>query len=194
MPRALLLAAPVGAGKSSALARLAARLRPRVHGVVAHGLPRPAGAKAYEIEFLPSGARASLEACESTRDVVSTCRFRFDGDVLKRETEHIINSMFPCPSSEREREEEKEEWVFIDEIGPIELRQKKGLWTVLESVPRSRRNVLIVVRSDLEEEVKEVLLSYDPLLKVETFHLSEMKEPDDLLKALVGKTEKWNQV
>ena len=193
MARVLLLCAPINTGKSTALACIAAKLHHRVYGVVAHGCWSPEGVKGYEIEFLPSGERKRLEANESTKNVVSTLKFKFDGDVLKKETEHIFNSMFPCTSSECEDKRiEEEEWVFVDEIGPIELRQKKGLWTVLESVPKSKRNVLIVVRSDLEEDVKELLLGYNPSLNIETFHLSGVKNSEDLLKTLVRDTELEN--
>jgi nucleoside-triphosphatase THEP1 len=50
---------------------------------------------------------------------------------------------------------EKEGWVVVDEIGPLELKQE-GFYTVVTALLNKRKGKLIlVVRQGLQEEVKQ---------------------------------------
>ena len=131
-------------------------------------------------EFLPSGERVPLEANETSTNVLSFCRFRFDRDVLTREAEHVIQAL-----QEEPKDPTSPEWVFVDEVGPIELHQHEGLWSALPLLAGARRNVLLVIRSHMESELRSLLQDMAPGVPVESFDLRR-QGVEELIKVLRG--------
>lgn len=135
------LTGPVQTGKTTALAEWVGRR------VAAAGLLQPVrGGKRY-LKSLPSGEVRPLE-CSGAEDAVQVGRFRFSASVFAWGRRKL-----------REAHEREPEWLFIDEIGPLELRGE-GLAPAVETVlcgrgESSRQHALLVVRERLLEIVSE---------------------------------------
>jgi nucleoside-triphosphatase THEP1 len=148
------LSGPVHGGKTtfleSSLARRAA------HGLACGGFLSVAtadanGAKGYDLIEIQTGRRHVFLRREGGPDAERTGPFFFVPETLGL-ARTIIREAAPG------------ELLIVDEVGPLELRGG-GLWpALLETVGRPGRNILLVVREEILEDVVAALGPGAPLI------------------------------
>jgi len=131
-----ILTSPVQSGKTTSLLQWTTQ-RNDVQGILT---PVTAGKRV----FLNVATKEQF-AMEATGDeeVLSVGRFTFSKSAFKKAAQVILDGI------------DKDGWLLIDEIGPLELRGE-GFCNVFKEVLTKRKNkLLIVVREGLVNEVKE---------------------------------------
>lgn len=128
--------APIGSGKTTAL-QLWAKKSNEVHGILTPDVNgKRVFMNAHTKEQFPMEASADEKK-------ISVGRFAFSKTNFEKANQIIRNAI------------NKDGWLVIDEIGPLELRGE-GFHDVLKEVLAERNNnILLVVREGLAEKVKE---------------------------------------
>ncbi|MGQ0739722.1 MAG: nucleoside-triphosphatase [Bacteroidota bacterium] len=132
-----ILTGPVQSGKTTSLIKWAQN-RNDIYGILT---PVVNGKRffmdAYSREQFP------MEAGANEKDTITIGRFTFSKAGFDKAIEIIRKSI------------DKEGWLIIDEIGPLELRSE-GFCDVLKEVLAQRRNkILLVVREGMAGKLKE---------------------------------------
>mmetsp|Transcript_50663 Transcript_50663/g.134984 ORF Transcript_50663/g.134984 Transcript_50663/m.134984 type:complete len:208 (-) Transcript_50663:54-677(-) len=164
VPRVRLLGGDVGSGKTSVLLRLSKALQDSgfmVSGVLCPQL-RPHGRR--RMVLLSSGAELPLQINDGAPcpggprggDVSKAVRDEADAhhglQVVAVGPFIFDASAFLAAEAELESVPlERESWVFVDEVGPLELKRHEGLHRAVDALLQRRRNtplmrVCIVVR------------------------------------------------
>ena len=105
-----------------------------------------------------------MEAAPGEKDILSVGKFQFSGAAFNK-TEKLINNWSNQPQWE---------WIVVDEIGPLEIVQKKGLYksfTGLIQAP-GKYNLLMVVRPTLIQQI--IQMPDTSLWKVETIEKDQL--------------------
>jgi nucleoside-triphosphatase THEP1 len=133
----ILLVAPVQTGKTTSLVGWSAD-RDDVHGILT---PVVNGKRM----FMDANSRQLflMEAREGETDTVAIGKYMFSRQGFEKATEVIRQAM------------QKDGWLVIDEIGPLELRGE-GFHGIVKEVLQQRRKKLILVIRDKEEMVEKV--------------------------------------
>ncbi len=146
-----LLSGEIGAGKTTICQRVLALARKR--GYRCGGLLTPAifdqDGNKIGIEALDplSGQSWTLARADRPMDGPQTGRYHFEARALQR-----------CLTAIEQGATEGD-LLLIDEIGPLELEQEKGLSPVLDILLHTPR-VLVVVRSDLLDQLARRWLAF----------------------------------
>jgi len=128
----------IGSGKTTALVNWSAA-RKDVHGILT---PRVMNKRVFM--DAKSREQFAMEAFTEDRTILKVGHFIFSYDAFLKASNIIRDAI------------EKRNWLIIDEIGPLELRNE-GFATVLNEVIHSsnnEQNILLVVREGLSQEVK----------------------------------------
>jgi len=96
-----------------------------------------------------------MEAGETEKAILSTGRYNFSKAAFEHAAEIIRQSI------------NKNGWLVIDEIGPLELRKKGFHRVIKESLKNHRAKLLFVIRENLVGEVTELfeLKQYEIITK-----------------------------
>jgi nucleoside-triphosphatase THEP1 len=143
MARLIILAAPRGAGKTTAclrFAQLADEQGISLGGILAPARWDEAGAKTgIDILDLATGQRQHLADVEPDPAQRTVGQYRFDAQILSWALERTLDAL-----------QDADRVVLVDEIGPLELLQGEGLAPVLDRVSSAAaRVILLVVRVEL---------------------------------------------
>ena len=132
-----ILAAPIQSGKTTSLIDWSAK-RNDVDGILT---PVVNGKRMFM--NAATKERFPMEAVEGEAEVLTIGRFVFSKTHFGKATQIIYDAI------------DKEGWLIIDEIGPLELRGEGFAETLKEVVTERKENILLVVREGLQEKVKE---------------------------------------
>lgn len=139
----VILAGPVGSGKTTWLAAAVSRWTGRgigIDGFLSPAVTDERGAKGYDLLELKTGRRRPFLRQKGSTAGERVGPYAFDGRTLAR-ARAIVRRSGP------------DDVLVVDELGPREL-EGGGLWPALESVVQEpRRRVLLVVRESLVEDV-----------------------------------------
>jgi nucleoside-triphosphatase THEP1 len=135
-PGVYILTAPVQTGKTTSLVNWSAK-RNDVYGILTPVVDgKRVFMNAHTKEQFP------MEAVEGEKEVLSIGRFVFSKNNFEKAIQIILNAI------------NKEGWLVIDEIGPMELRGE-GFHNILKEVVLQRKGkIILVVREGLTEKVK----------------------------------------
>jgi len=177
--RILLLVGPRGAGKTTACQRFLRRagaLGWRLGGILAPGRFGDDGGKTgMDIEDVATGERRTLGWAEADPERLTVGRFRMDEGVMSWSLDVVLQAL-ALPGAV----------VLVDEIGPLELRQGRGLAPVLDALGMaSARAALLVVREELGAELAARLDHLSPRT-VRLDATARDAVPDLLVDALCG--------
>lgn len=92
---------------------------------------------------IESQEQFSMEAAEGEKEIISVGRFKFNPRNFEKAKDIIRISM------------NKNGWLIIDEIGPLELRGEGFHKVLLEALHSNKQKILLVVRHSILEEVKK---------------------------------------
>ena len=94
---------------------------------------------------IPDEAYYNMESI-GDEEILQVGRFSFSAAQFEKTNDFILKWM----------NEPAWEYMVIDEIGPLELVQQKGLWTSLSSILEKDfdKTIILVVRKSLYEQVK----------------------------------------
>ena len=105
-----------------------------------------------------------MEAGPEEKNILSVGKFQFSATAFNR-TEELITNW---------RDQPQWKWIVVDEIGPLEVVQKKGLYNSFMRLIQSpaKYNLLFVVRPTL---VQQVLQIPDPFFwKIEVINIDQL--------------------
>ncbi len=161
----LLATGPVGAGKTTALARLVQEWRASgrdVRGILAHRVMEGGRVTGYDLEVIGEKAHGVL-ARRKGIGLEKAGPFTFSDEALARGRQALRNAT-------------KAEIVVVDEVGPLELRS--GGWArEVESLLRgSKAMIVLVVREELQKQVVEWLTPFQR--PIHSFHFEELAGSD----------------
>jgi nucleoside-triphosphatase THEP1 len=146
----ILLSGPIGSGKTTLCQRAAAAARERgipVTGVLAPALLQHGQKVGIVAEDLYSGETRLLARSDQELGGVRVGRYSFDDGTLQWMASLCERALAAgAPGGDA--------LVFVDEIGPLELRQAGGLARAILLLARPRRGAaVVVVRDTLLEEL-----------------------------------------
>lgn len=133
-----ILTGPIRSGKTSALLQWSADQK-SIGGILT---PDINGERVFQM--LPDNHILPMLANSEEEEVMEVGRFQFSKHLFQKAIQSIYHSI-----------EEKKDWIIIDEIGPLELRDE-GFADVLKNMLRNEErayNILLVVRDGLLEKV-----------------------------------------
>jgi len=157
MPCVVLLAAPRGAGKTTACERFLERARAagmRVGGILAPARYSQDGGKVgVDVVDAFTGERRLLATIETEAKLRTVGPYRFDAIVMEWALARVSLAL-AAPI----------DVVIIDEIGPLELTHKEGFAPALEQLSLAQAaTIILVVRSELLIALQELLGSLKPV-------------------------------
>ncbi len=99
--------------------------------------------KRYFLE-LPGNNKYAMEAADDEVLLLAVGRFLFSAAHFERAIDYLQHSL----------QQPQWKYIIIDEVGPLELKQQKGFWPVLQSLLKKEINAIpiIVVRDKLLAE------------------------------------------
>jgi len=150
----LILTGPVHGGKTSFLERSLARWTGQglaCAGFLSIATADANGARSYDLLELRTGRRHPFLRCEGGPGAERSGPFYFVPETLDL-ARRIIRTAGPGGL------------FIVDEVGPLELRGG-GVWPALrETIGRPGRNILLVVREEILEDVTAALAPIVPLI------------------------------
>eukprot|EP00163_Fabomonas_tropica_P007945 TRINITY_DN1757_c0_g1_i1.p1 TRINITY_DN1757_c0_g1~~TRINITY_DN1757_c0_g1_i1.p1 ORF type:complete len:202 (+),score=33.19 TRINITY_DN1757_c0_g1_i1:162-767(+) len=173
LPRSIYLLTGVkNQGKTTRLARLHQHLQEKEQGVQVRGVIAPDIDAIRHVDILSSGERKQMQLQDGEKEeaeargtaLVSICQFQFYRSVFDDMSKEIVSAFAPDNANSRDNSDDnvaKHTFLFIDEIGPLELRRGDGLISALTQIMDSRESwkdkgtVVIVIRDSLIETLKE---------------------------------------
>jgi nucleoside-triphosphatase THEP1 len=121
---------------------------------------------------IPEQVLYNMEAQAGEKDVLKVGKFIFSADVFLKTTEKLITWS----------NEKKWKYIIIDEIGPLELNQHKGLFNVLTLLMQNENSfftLLLVIREGLLNQTIDFCANYNKKTKI-----IRLKEKNELLHEL----------
>lgn len=141
----LILSGPSGAGKSSLCARLAEDARTAglvTGGLIARAVFSDDRKIAIELVDQLSGERRHVAGRRAAGDAgLTTEQWTFDPAALAWGDQRL-RELPPC------------DLIFIDELGPLELRRGQGLLAGLALIERRGARIIVVIRPELLAEAR----------------------------------------
>lgn len=115
---------------------------------------------------IPNAAYYNMEVAENETEVLQVGRFLFSATQFEKTNNSILKWL----------SEPHWKYLVIDEIGPLELVQQKGLWTSLSSICETNfdKTIILVVRKSLSGQVKGLFekRGFNTLVtSIDEFHL-----------------------
>ncbi|HMA63315.1 MAG TPA: nucleoside-triphosphatase [bacterium] len=104
----------------------------------------------YQIQHLSSGEKQPMAFLESHLPENKEVRFRFQNFAFTEQGFELANSIIDKIIKK------KISPVFIDEIGPVELFEKRGLYKLFDRVLQENCDVIVVVRNFLVERLLDI--------------------------------------
>ncbi|MBL7730403.1 MAG: hypothetical protein JNM88_04430 [Chitinophagaceae bacterium] len=133
----IILTAPIQSGKTTSLI-VFAKTQPDLHGILT---PVVEGKRMFM--NIATGEYFPMEATAGEKETISVGRFTFSKNGFHKATEIIRSAA------------QKNNWIVIDEIGPLELRGE-GFHDILnEIITQGKNQLLLVVREGLASQVQQ---------------------------------------
>lgn len=119
---------------------------------------------------IPDSVYYDMEAEPNKENILSIGKFRFSAAAFNK-TEEFITTW---------SKQSQWQWIVIDEIGPLELVQQKGLYSSFTRLIQTsgKYNLLIVVRPSLIQQVLEMV--NPSLWKSEVINIDQLAAIDSL--------------
>ena len=105
-----------------------------------------------------------MEAEEGEKDIISIGRYKFSSKKFEKAKQLIQNAM------------QKDGWLIIDEIGPLELNGEGFHNVLVEALNSSQQKILLVVRNSILEEVKKRYRISNPVIIKNINAIGEQRE------------------
>ena len=156
-PRVILLTAPSGVGKTTAchhFVEAGQREGLSLGGILAPTWHDASGQGAgIDVVDIASGERRALAIVEEDPRRATVGRFRFDACVMRWSLERLLHALDLDHTA-----------VMVDEIGPLELVQRRGYYPALARLSQARASaVILVVRPALEPVLVGELAGHHPV-------------------------------
>lgn len=149
----LILTGEKQTGKTTALLKYV----PQLHNVVAVLTPLVDDKRIFYL--LPDGEQITMEAGDDETNVYNIGKYKFLVDGFEKVEQLLTNSLLQNKIDPIDPDSYRDRWIVIDEIGPLEMVQKKGFYNFLLQLlqQQTNYNLLLTVRPSLVDEVQLLL-------------------------------------